>query len=221
MRTGTGALLAAIIALPAMAAEITLPSGMKATLDEVINNAPGSSGLTARFRFVAPDLAARVPAIPEPPVDDGVDDGADDGADDGMIPEDQIFAEPTDLPDITAPDITAEAAPETAPVPDEVAAAPAPPDPDPDPGAEAPDGDDETADSDRPLPDDPLLKDMLWLCEHFALPRIAVPGPVPQQIIISIADRPVAFGDADPEVIQVFETFAPDLAAGSCRWEVF
>lgn len=36
---------------------ISVPSGQAVTLQEVINNEPGAAGLTARFRFVAPEIA--------------------------------------------------------------------------------------------------------------------------------------------------------------------
>jgi hypothetical protein len=56
-RTATGAALAA--ALPAAAEEaIAVPSGQHVTLAEVIWGAPGPEGLTARFRFLAPQVGA-------------------------------------------------------------------------------------------------------------------------------------------------------------------
>lgn len=61
--------------------------------------------------------------------------------------------------------------------------------------------------------------DMAWLCENFALSRIATLGPAPAQIIISLSDRPVPFGEADPEATQFFEAYR--LENGACIWEVF
>lgn len=61
--------------------------------------------------------------------------------------------------------------------------------------------------------------DMHYLCETFALSRIANTGPQPAQVVVSIADRPTAFGTADPEATQVFEAYRPD--AGACVWESF
>ncbi|WP_300519090.1 DUF6497 family protein [Aliiroseovarius sp.] len=61
--------------------------------------------------------------------------------------------------------------------------------------------------------------DMAHLCEDFALPRLAGEEPPPAQIIISLADRPLDFGLADPEATQFFEAFRPDH--GSCIWEGF
>jgi hypothetical protein len=63
------------------------------------------------------------------------------------------------------------------------------------------------------------LADMLWLCQNYALPRIAQPGPMPSQIVISLADAPVPFGEARPEVTQLFEAYS--LQDGQCVWEVF
>ena len=51
-------------------------------------------------------------------------------------------------------------------------------------------------------------RDMEHLCNSYALPRIANGGPVPNQIIISLADRPTEFGDVVPEVTQFFGAFA-------------
>ena len=65
-----------------------------------------------------------------------------------------------------------------------------------------------------------LSDDMQWLCESFALPRIASIGPQPAQIVISISDRPVPFGEPDPDALQVFEAYAP-RPDGHCEWEMF
>ncbi len=61
--------------------------------------------------------------------------------------------------------------------------------------------------------------DMVYLCETFALPRLAGVDIPPAQIIISLADRPVLFGQSDPGVTQYFEAYRPDH--GSCIWEGF
>lgn len=63
------------------------------------------------------------------------------------------------------------------------------------------------------------LADMLWLCQTYALPRIAQPGPMPSQIVISLAAAPVPFGEARPEVTQLFEAYS--LLDGQCIWEAF
>ena len=61
--------------------------------------------------------------------------------------------------------------------------------------------------------------DMEWLCETFALPRLPATGPVPSQVIISLADQAVPFGETAPEVTQYFEAYS--LLDGHCVWEAF
>ncbi len=64
-----------------------------------------------------------------------------------------------------------------------------------------------------------VLADLVWLCESYALPRLASTGPMPAQVVISLADRPSEFGVFDPDVIQVFEAYRPQ--EGACIWEMF
>lgn len=66
---------------------------------------------------------------------------------------------------------------------------------------------------------DQAVADMQALCESYALPRIAAFGPAPAQVIISLADRPLPFGEADPEATQFFEAFS--IADGVCIWEAY
>lgn len=61
--------------------------------------------------------------------------------------------------------------------------------------------------------------DMAHLCEHYALPRVAVPGPEISQIIISLSDRIVEFGEISPDATQFFEAYRPEN--GTCIWEGF
>ncbi|MGC9368276.1 MAG: DUF6497 family protein [Paracoccaceae bacterium] len=61
--------------------------------------------------------------------------------------------------------------------------------------------------------------DMLHLCENYALPRLAVPGPEVSQVIISLSDRVVPFGQAAPEATQFFEAYRPE--GDRCIWEGF
>ena len=61
--------------------------------------------------------------------------------------------------------------------------------------------------------------DMEYLCREYALPRVANTGPVPRQIIISLADRPVEFGVTDTEAVQFFEAYR--VENGGCIWEMF
>lgn len=66
---------------------------------------------------------------------------------------------------------------------------------------------------------DDAFVDMAYLCETWAIPRLAALGPQPEQVIISLADQPVPFGEIAPEVTQLFEAYRPDGAA--CIWEGF
>ncbi|MES2143446.1 MAG: DUF6497 family protein [Pseudomonadota bacterium] len=66
---------------------------------------------------------------------------------------------------------------------------------------------------------DTAVIDMAALCDSYALPRATEATPVPDQIIISLADRVVPFGQADPEAIQYFEAYR--IEDGACTWEMF
>lgn len=62
--------------------------------------------------------------------------------------------------------------------------------------------------------------DMDHLCQTYALPRtLTATGPVPSQIIVSLADRAVGFGDITPEATQFFEAYA--IQGSDCIWESF
>ncbi len=62
-------------------------------------------------------------------------------------------------------------------------------------------------------------EDMQSLCDTFALERATGMVPAPRQIVITLADRPVPFGEADPEAVQLFEAYRLENAA--CIWEMF
>ncbi|PZR01074.1 MAG: acetolactate synthase [Cereibacter sphaeroides] len=66
---------------------------------------------------------------------------------------------------------------------------------------------------------DTAATDMAWLCQNFALPRISNTGPRPEQIIISLADRALEFGQAAPEATQFFSAYS--LVDGVCVEEPF
>lgn len=63
------------------------------------------------------------------------------------------------------------------------------------------------------------IGDMRALCDGFALPRIADFGPEPAQIIVSLSDVPVQFGEAAPDATQFFEAYR--IENGKCVWEIF
>lgn len=122
-----------LLAVPAMAQDLVpVPSGQPVTLQDVVWNEPGPAGLTARFRFIAPEIAQ----------------------DGGSIDFDTAVA------------------------------------------------------------------DMDHLCNTYALPRLdTITGPRPAQVVISLSDIPVRFGEMTPEATQFFEAYA--IVDGACVWEAF
>jgi hypothetical protein len=62
-----------------------------------------------------------------------------------------------------------------------------------------------------------LEADLAYLCDTYALPRIA--SPVPSMIVISMSEREIVFGSVEPDVAQVFEAYRP--ADTVCEWEAF
>ena len=66
---------------------------------------------------------------------------------------------------------------------------------------------------------DALMADLEHLCTRYALPKISSTGPTPNQIVISLADKPSQFGQFDPQVTQVFEAYR--VENDSCIWEMF
>ena len=126
------ALVALLLPMPALAGDaLTLPSGEKVTLIEVLNNVPGNDGLAVRYRFLAPQIARKGGTV---------------------------------------------------------------------------DGD--TAGS-----------DMEWICNNYALKRLPTNGPQPVEIIISMSDMDVPFGEEHPEATQFFNSYA--ITNGSCEWEMY
>ena len=61
--------------------------------------------------------------------------------------------------------------------------------------------------------------DMQVICDSFALPRLSNLGPKPSQIVISLSDKPVPFGQAAPDATQFFEAYSID--GDACIWEAF
>ena len=58
-----------------------------------------------------------------------------------------------------------------------------------------------------------------YLCDSYALPRVDTFGPPPAQIILSLSDVPVPFGEAAPDAVQYFESYR--IENGTCQWEMF
>jgi Family of unknown function (DUF6497) len=61
--------------------------------------------------------------------------------------------------------------------------------------------------------------DMLALCQTYALPRMVEFGPQVQQIVISLAAQPLAFGETAPDIAQFFEAYR--VEDGACIWEIY
>lgn len=64
-----------------------------------------------------------------------------------------------------------------------------------------------------------VVDDMAFLCNEYALPRLAELNLTPHQVVISLASAPVEFGEANPSVTQYFEAYS--VETGRCIWEVF
>lgn len=69
------------------------------------------------------------------------------------------------------------------------------------------------------MPFEMAAGDMDYLCETYALPRLPAIGPEVVQVIITLMDRPVPFGELDAEATQFFEAYRPE--DGRCVWEGF
>jgi hypothetical protein len=61
--------------------------------------------------------------------------------------------------------------------------------------------------------------DMMHLCETYVLPRVAGNTPAPSQVIVSISDVEIVFGEAAPEATQFFEAYR--IEEDRCIWEAF
>lgn len=61
--------------------------------------------------------------------------------------------------------------------------------------------------------------DMDWLCTTYALPRLPTNGPQPAEIIISMSDMDVPFGEDHPEATQFFASYS--IADGTCQMGMF
>lgn len=66
---------------------------------------------------------------------------------------------------------------------------------------------------------DQAMADMEFLCQSYALPRLSNTGPQPSQVVISLSDIAVPFGETAPDATQYFEGYR--VQDGSCIWEAF
>ncbi|MEZ7813818.1 MAG: hypothetical protein ACI9O0_001224 [Paracoccaceae bacterium] len=71
----------------------------------------------------------------------------------------------------------------------------------------------------KKLPDDVLFEDIFYLCAEYALKKIDGVSPNAQQIIISLSEAPLAFGQASDDIAQYFEAFSRQ--GQTCEWDAF
>lgn len=71
----------------------------------------------------------------------------------------------------------------------------------------------------RGLTYEEVREDFPVLCADYALPAVLQSGLQVPEVVISLADRPVVFGELTPEATQFFEPFS--VADGTCIWEQF
>jgi len=57
--------------------------------------------------------------------------------------------------------------------------------------------------------------DLPWLCDHVALPEVRDAGWTVGQIVVSLGDREVPFGQSDPEALQYFAAY--EFGDGTCE----
>jgi Family of unknown function (DUF6497) len=62
-------------------------------------------------------------------------------------------------------------------------------------------------------------QDMDYLCEFLVLPYLAQYALDAARVVISLSDRPVPFGSADPDATQYFDAYRPENTG--CIWEAF
>jgi hypothetical protein len=63
------------------------------------------------------------------------------------------------------------------------------------------------------------VTDMEHLCRHMVIPYLSDFALDPSRIVISMSDRDVPFGEANPQATQYFEAYR--LADDNCIWEAF
>lgn len=66
---------------------------------------------------------------------------------------------------------------------------------------------------------DQVAKDLLHLCETVVLEKLAQKGPLPPNVLVSMADRAVNFGETIPEATQYFESYR--IEGNLCISELF
>ncbi|QCO54458.1 hypothetical protein EOK75_00645 [Pseudorhodobacter turbinis] len=69
------------------------------------------------------------------------------------------------------------------------------------------------------LDHDAAAVDMAYLCDRFVLPQLQAETARPAQIILSLSDVELPFGQSDPDATQFFEAYRLD--GDACISEVF
>ena len=62
-------------------------------------------------------------------------------------------------------------------------------------------------------------QDLVHLCQSIVLQKLAEKGPIPTSVVLSVADRALVFGEANPDATQYFESFRID--GDICIGELF
>ncbi|MFC0341282.1 DUF6497 family protein [Paracoccus niistensis] len=223
---------------------IPVPSGAEVWLQEELTDRVPGLGLVQRYRFVMPSLATLVPPLDEGDMAEGLPPEMLDepfGEDVPLTPEEQAELDDAlgdliiqEVPDDSAGGLSLQPLPDSggindAPLPSELA----PPDATLPEGAEGSPLDEAHQDEaalgaggEMALPaapdilmQDPVHRDIVWLCENYALPRLAGQSPRPSQVVISMASAPSPFGSFDPGIVQLFEGFSIPANRDACVWE--
>lgn len=223
---------------------VPVPSGAEVWLQEELTDRVPGLGLVQRYRFVMPSLAALVPPVSEEDMAEGLPPEMLDepfGEEAPLTPEEQAELDSAlgdlviqqvpgeDMGGLSIQPLPGGEGVDAAPLPSELA----PPDATLPEGAEASPLDEAGQDhaaiaegGDMALPaapdilmQDPVHRDIVWLCENFALPRLAGQTPRPSQVVISMASAPSPFGSFDPEIVQLFEGFMIPANRDACVWE--
>lgn len=207
VRNVTLGLALAFLAAPAGAEDvkgmqIKLPSGADAFWLETLQDDAAGQEVTYRFRFLLPDLLLR---IPDP-------DG--DAGNTGTAPDRGPMDIDSEAATVDGMGRAKTAADDASPAAESPAA-------DATDEAEADALIGQAAEVERADPEqaDPLHEDVVWLCQMWALPRVGAASPRPNQIVISLSNKDVAFGTYDADAFQVFEAFALPADRDTCAWE--
>lgn len=66
---------------------------------------------------------------------------------------------------------------------------------------------------------DKVQGDFAVLCDGTAVPMLDAAGEEVSQVVVSLMDKPLEFGQSDPGTVQYFEVFT--IREGRCIWEEF